>query len=171
MSYVHDQEEGRPAVFLGYRAGIIISLVAGLEHGAVPAGSTPHPVAGALLLAVRNPLGQIALAIFLLVYALLCLQHEMTAAIDVDEASARLVGVGKGNGSFKSIMVVCVIVRCREWAIQPKHVGQLDHEKLVVGLLTATGWLPACNELVDLCVSCHLEVDFSKQEIVLLKKV
>lgn len=67
-------------------------------------------------------------------------------------------------------MVVCVIVRCRKGAIQPEHVGQFDHEKLVVGLLTATGWLPACNELVDLCVSCHLEIDFSRQEIALLKK-
>lgn len=170
MSYVHDQEEGRPAVFLGDRAGIIISLVAGLEHGAVPAGSAPHPVAGALLLAVRDPLGQIALAVFLLVYALLCLEHEMTAAIDIDEASAVLVGVGKSNGSFKSIMVVCVIVRCRKWAIQPEQVGQLDHEKLVVGLLTATGWLPACNELVNLRVGRHLEIDFSKQEIALFKK-
>ena len=115
MSYVHDQEEGRPAVFLGDRAGIIISLVAGLEHGVIPDSSAPNPVAGTLLLAVGGALAQIALAVFLLIYALLGFQHEMTATINVDETSAALVGVGKGDGTFKAIMVIRVIVLGGEW--------------------------------------------------------
>ena len=139
MAYVNDQEKGWPAVFFGDCAGIIVSLVAGLEHGVVPDGSAPHPGAGALLLAVGDVLGQIALAILLLVYALLGLQHEMTGAIDVDEASAALVGVVKGNGPFKSIMVVCVIVRCRKRVFQPEQFGQPDHEGLVVGAFAAAG--------------------------------
>ena len=73
----------------------------------------------------------------LLVHALFGFQNEVARAIHIDKTSAALVGVREGYGPLKPVVIVGVIIRCRERAFEAEQLGQFDHKKLVIGVFTA----------------------------------
>ena len=159
VAHVNDHQEGRPAVILGDRASVIVGLVAGLEHGVVPGGGAAHAVPNALLFAFSGTLGQVALPVLLLVNALFGFQNEVARAVDVGKAGTAFVGVREGDGPLEPVVIVCVIVRRRERALEVEQLGQFDHEQLVVGVFTAARRFPTGDKFADLLFGGHLLVN------------
>ena len=148
-AHVDDDQEGRPAVadFVGRQvAGVALGLLPRTFHGRVPGRGAAHrsapfarlqPALG--FLRKRRPrLGPVA--------ALLGLQHEAAAAIEVDALRCTM---RQRHGFLEDIGVVgpvgCGGVRARD----VEEVAQLRKEELVVGALGRAGGLPACDEGVN----------------------
>jgi len=111
------------------------------------------------LFAVGRAFGQVALPILFLGYALLGFQDEMTTAIDIDEAGAALVGVGKSDGPFKTIVVIRIVVGRRKGPFEAEQLSQFDDKQLVICVFAAARRLPARDKLADLLFGGHLLVN------------
>ena len=155
MAHVNNHQKGWPAVFPGNGAGVVVGLVARLEHGVVPGGCAPHTVADAFLCARGDAPGQIDCAVLLLVHALLGFEYEMPATVDVDEAGGAFLRVGKCHRPFEPVMVVAVVIGGRVRPVDAQQIGQFDHEELVIGMFAAPGLLPPADELVNLMCVRH----------------
>ena len=113
-----------------------------VSHAAVPRTAVPRfarlqPALG--FLRKRRPrLGPVA--------ALLGLQHEAAAAVQVDALGG---AVGQRHGLLEDIGVVGAVGRGRIGARDVEDVAQLGKEELVVGALGRAGGLPARDEGVN----------------------
>jgi hypothetical protein len=103
MADVDDDEEGRPAFGGGKGFRVLLGLVAGAEHGFVPAGSAANTGASSMRQFEEEAgLGRGA--------ALLGFEDEATFLIEIDAAGAGEAGrVAEGNGVFEDVVVGGVV--------------------------------------------------------------
>ena len=105
VAHVHDQQERRPAILARNGAGIAVGLVAGAQHGVVPAARPAQAVP--LALHHGRPGQQVKLAFIRRgARALLGLHDKATAPVKVDEAARLRAGVDKGHGPLETVVVV-----------------------------------------------------------------
>ncbi len=154
VAHVDHHHEGRPPLGGRQGAGVGFGLPAGAEHGAVPRPGAAHGgalLAGARLLAGRpkegeQPPGLLGL---LSLGALLGLQDEGAAAVQVDEAGAGgAVAVAEGDAALEDVGVVGVVRDGGIGVRHPKQVAQLSEKELVVGPLRAARRLPFGDEVL-----------------------
>ena len=132
---VDHHDEGRPPLVGGQGAHVLVGLLVGGDHRAVPAR------------------GVEGLA------ALLGLEHKGAAAVEVDVAVAgAAVGLAHHHPALKYIGVVAAVARGRVGRGQAQQRAQLGEEELVIGPLTAPGLAPALKKGVDpaVCCVCHV---------------
>ena len=97
---VSDDEEGGPALGGGERFGVLLGLIAGAEHGLIPAGSSANGGSAA----VRHVEEERWLSSFT---ALFGFQDEVAAFVEIDETGARKAGrVTEGHGAFKDVVIL-----------------------------------------------------------------
>ena len=58
--------------------------------------------------------------------------------------------VSKGDGPFKPVVVVAVVIGGRVGPVKAQQFRQLDHEELVISMLAPAGVFPTGDEGVDL---------------------
>lgn len=148
MAHVHDQQERRPAVLARHGAGIAVGLVAGTQHGVVPAARSAQAVP--LALHDGRPGKQVELAfIGRGARALLGFHDEGTAPVKVDEAARLRAGVDEGHGPLETVIIVLRIRRGGLGGRNPQELRQLDGELLEIGPLAAARGRPAVNEIIN----------------------
>lgn len=147
---IDDQQEGRPAIRAGDSASIAIGLIAGAQHGVIPAPRA----ALAMALAFDGVLGEegklVRLRLPAFADALLGLHHEMAGAVEVDIAARLAAGVQEGDRAFKAVVVVLHIRSGGFGGVNAQKLGQFDGELLKIGALTAARGRPPGNEDVDI---------------------
>lgn len=108
LADVHDEQEGRPAVFFGHRARVFVRLPLGLHkhtgegRGAALAVHRTRPLVRAL-------------------HALLGLPHKSAAPVQIN---APCPAVGVVQGSFKAIMIGAALFLNRQRPIDAQHVPE-----------------------------------------------
>ena len=136
MAHIDDEDEGRPAVLLRQRAGVILRLPLGGAHHPVPAPRAAGRCAG---LDLRRVLGdQVRLAGL----GLLCLdplgglfglQDEAIALVQVDPAPGRRAIVKLVvDAPFEDVVVFFVFLFRRIGRIQTEQGAQTNDEGLKI---------------------------------------
>lgn len=147
---IDDEEEGRPAFARREGAGVLLSLAVGLEHGVIPRGGAADggPFLRALFFGLRHR-GERG-GFLLLLDALLGLEDEAAALVEIDAAGAGgAVLMMKGDAALEDVGVVGVVgvrgVRARD----AEEIAQLGEKEGVVGALGGAGALPASDEVLN----------------------
>ena len=150
VPHIDDQKEGRPSVFPGHCAGIVVGLVAGLEHSVVETSGAPLAMARlfwGIGFAQKGKLILVPAA--RLMTTLLGLENETAAAIKVDPAPPLAPCVGKGDWAFEPVIVVLAFGVSNLDRIKAEQLNQLTRKTLEIRHLVAAGCFPAFDEAFD----------------------
>ncbi|GLS86705.1 hypothetical protein GCM10010873_16790 [Cypionkella aquatica] len=112
MADFDDQQEGRPAIGARNGTGIAIGLIAGAQHGVIPAGTAPLAVA----LPLFGTIGQQRKLVIIggrAMDALFGLHNERSTPIEIDKAARLGACVDEGDGALKTVVIALGISRCR----------------------------------------------------------
>ena len=146
LADVHHQQEGRPAVahlVRGQGTGVVLRLLPGALHGRVPGrGAACGRAASALPALLLDLLRQGRRRVDA-VAALLGLEHEPAAAVQVDAANRAM---RQRHGLLEDVGVVRLVVHRRVRPRQVERIAQLGEEELVIGALGRAGGGPAGDE-------------------------
>ncbi len=107
MADIDDDQEGRPAIGARHGAGITVGLIAGAQHGVIPASAAALAVALPLFRGVsfqgNGQQGKLVVIAVSAVDALLGLHDERPASVQVDKAARLGAGVDEGDRAFKTV--------------------------------------------------------------------
>ncbi len=147
---IDDEEEGRPAFARREGTGVLLGLAVGLEHGVIPRGGAAD--GGPFLRALGFGLGDGGErpGVLLLLDALLGLEDEAAALVEIDAAGAGgAVLMMKGDAALEDVGVGGIVglrgVRLRD----AEERAELGEEEGVVGALGGSGFLPARDEVLN----------------------
>ena len=156
VTYIHDDQERRPALGCGERLGILLRLIAGAEHCLVPARRSAHCRAAAVRhLEKQGRLGSFA--------ALLGLQDETATFVQVDEPRTREPRrAPEDDRALEDVVIEAAVLhrRLRTWNVQV--IAQFRKKERVVSPFCCAGVPPPFDEFV----SRHgISNDFSQMKV------
>jgi hypothetical protein len=151
MADIANDQEWRPAFARWQRLGVLLRLLARVQHENVPgAGRGPPAKRGGLF---RLGIEKAALCGFLgpRPAALLGLKDEGTALIEIDASARRgTVRFAKSNGALESIGVQLCVMRGLIGARHLQHIAKFRQEQRVIGaFLPAVAGRPAGYEGIE----------------------
>ena len=137
---IDDDEEGRPALRGGERFGVLLGLIAGTEHGLIPAGGSANGGSAA----VRHFEEQRWFGSFA---ALLGFEDEAAAFVEIDETSAGEAGrVTERYGALEDVVILAGV---RDGRVGPRDfqvVAEFGEEERVVRPFGGGRVLPPLDE-------------------------
>ena len=144
---IHDDEQRRAALAGGQRAGVLLGLPTGLEHGFIPRRAAA--LGGAFLRGLGLRFGGVGEHFGGLAFLdpLLGFQDVAAALVEVDAPGARgAVRVIEGDAALEDVSVVGVVGPGRIWSRDAEEVAELGEEELVVCALRSPRGAPTGNE-------------------------
>ena len=144
MADVHNQQKRRAPLGDWQGAGVLLGLAAGAQHGVIPGNRT---AAGHALARRRRGAGFAYERDRRRIRALLGLQHEALAPVEVDAAgTGGAIAVVESHGAFEDIGIGGIVRQGRVRPRHAQHIAQLGKEKLIVGAFGRARFLPAGDE-------------------------
>jgi hypothetical protein len=140
VANIDDDKQRRTAFAGGQRAGVLLGLAAGLEHGFIPRRAAALSVA--FLRGFRLCLRGVGKGLggFAFFHSLLRFEDVAAAFVEVDAPGARgAVRVMKGDAALENVGVVRVVRFGRVRPRDAEQVAQLGKEELVIRTLRRAG--------------------------------